>query len=588
MQASFRDGASIARRDYFTDSPVPMAEIPRSVVERLLHVAGEGEVETSEPADQFCDPCTAFVPNGAMVRLFAASDGEELQHHIREFVEHAEGAGLLDFARSVLADEDGASVELSLKKSDGRALRIRVQGALAGEHSETVLLSATEVTGADGLREQLNLLSMLPETNPAMVFVLEGTDDVIYMNPAARRWLRERGLQPTEGVQILISDSSSSGPSGRPVIESTGPILVEYDGRRYRTTVAPMPGTRRRMITAEDVTEEHRLRVERNVFEKAFETASNPMLITDEDMRIEYVNAAFSAYYGYDVEQARGENPRILNPGKEAYANLGVDEAAYEELFSTMRTSLVEHGHHEADVVNLRADGTVGWMRAILTRIRVAREGPVKYLGVHVDVDQMRRREEAARLEILQTIAKVGELRDNETGQHMRRVGLYARRIAETLGMPGKYCSDIQVYAPLHDIGKVGIADEILLAPRKLTNGEFEIIKRHTTLGHGILADASSMEMAADIALSHHERFDGNGYPYGLEGDAIPWSARIVALADVYDALRGNRPYKDAWDHSATCREIFSLRGTQFCPTVVDAFEKVEADFEHISISYAD
>jgi len=121
------------------------------------------------------------------------------------------------------------------------------------EFPVSVLLSASEITGENALREQLNLLSMLPETNPSMVFVLEASGVVLYMNPAARTW----------------------------------PMLVEDRGPRYRTTVAPIPGTNRRMITAADVTEEHRLRVERDVFERAFEMTSNPMLITDDEERIE-------------------------------------------------------------------------------------------------------------------------------------------------------------------------------------------------------------------------------------------------------------------------------------------------------------
>ncbi len=578
-----------ARRSYFTDSPVPMAEFPVSVLEEVVRFVEETRATGTEGAREFCARCTSVEPNAAMVRLLAAGDREEVQNHLRDIVSGGRGADLLGFAKTLLWGPDGGtSAEVSLRRFDGGALRIRLHASRTSPSADTVLLSASEITGEDTLREQLNLLSMLPETNPAMVFVLEASEVVLYMNPAARRWLRERDVKPIEGIRILVPETPSAGYSGAASQEPGKPILVEDRDRRYRTTVASIPGTNRRMITAADVTEEHQLRVERDVFERAFEMTSNPMLITDDEERIEYVNAAFSRYYGYDVEDVRGRTPAVLNPGRAAYNDLGVDEAEYEKLFRGMRTSLAEHGHHEADVANRSADGTVRWIRAILSRITVADDAPPKYLGIHVDVDEMRRREEAARLEILETIAKVGELRDNETGRHMHRVGLYARRIAETLGMPAKYCSDIQVYAPLHDIGKVGISDEILLAPRKLSDEEFEIIKGHTTLGYGILSDAASMEMAADIALGHHERFEGNGYPHGVSNDAIPWSARIVAIADVYDALRGERPYKKAWDHQAAVREILSLTGRQFCPTVVEAFRKVESDFEQISVSYAD
>ena len=232
------------------------------------------------------------------------------------------------------------------------------------EFPVSVLLSASEITGENALREQLNLLSMLPETNPSMVFVLEASEAVLYMNPAARTWLRERDVTPLQGIRILVPEAPAAGHSDAVSQEPGKPMLVEDRGRRYRTTVAPIPGTNRRMITAADVTEEHRLRVERDVFERAFEMTSNPMLITDDEERIEYVNAAFSQYYGYDDEDVRGKTPAVLNPGRAAYKDLGHDEAAYEEHFRGMRTSLVEHGHHEADVANESADGTVRWIRA--------------------------------------------------------------------------------------------------------------------------------------------------------------------------------------------------------------------------------
>lgn len=575
---------------YFSDNPVPIAEVAVPLVRRLVESVdnARSNAEATRTALQKCVPCTGFEPNAAMLRLFAARDPAEMQNHIPEIFSEADGSTLLNFGKSLLSDRDTHSIELPLRRVDDGSVRLRVHGTPAGRNSDTVLLSATEVTGNETLREQLSLLSLLPETNPNMVFVLENGEDVVYMNPTARRWLRERGVTPLEGIRQLLPDLAvPADRSGARPTEGEA-IPVEDNGRRYSTRVAQILGTNRYMITVADVTEEHRLRVERNVFEKAFETASNPMLITDEQWRIEYVNEAFSNYYGYSREEALGKTPRILNPGKEAYRDLGFEEDSYESLFSKMRTELAKAGHYEADVANVRADGTIGWIRAIVTRIDAVEDISTKYLGVHIDVDEMRRREEAARLDILQTIARVGELRDNETGQHMKRVGLYARRIAETLGFPAKYCYDIENYAPLHDVGKVGIADEILLAPRKLTKEEFDIIKRHTTLGHGILSDAPSMEMAAEIALGHHEKFDGKGYPYGLAGDAIPWSARIVALADVYDALRAKRPYKEPWNHRDTIREIVGLKERHFCPSVVDAFENIESEFEHISISYRD
>ena len=141
---------------------------------------------------------------------------------------------------------------------------------------------------------------------------------------------------------------------------------------------------------------------------------------------------------------------------------------------------------------------------------------------------------------------------------------------------------DIEVFSSMHDIGKVGISDEILLAPRKLTPKEFETMKSHTTLGYKILQGRSTFEMAADIALSHHEKYNGQGYPQGLKGEDIPMSARIVAIADVYDALCSKRPYKKPWPHADAVNELKSERGKHFDPNVTDAFLKEEEAFAKI------
>lgn len=145
--------------------------------------------------------------------------------------------------------------------------------------------------------------------------------------------------------------------------------------------------------------------------------------------------------------------------------------------------------------------------------------------------------------------------------------------------MPAEFTRRIELFSPLHDIGKVGIPDQILLAPRSLTAEEFALMKTHTDLGYQILVGKQSLEMAAEIARYHHERYDGTGYPLGLAGGAIPIAARITAVADVYDALTSDRPYKPAWSHGDAVELIREERGRQFDPNVVDAFETVAEEF---------
>ncbi len=181
---------------------------------------------------------------------------------------------------------------------------------------------------------------------------------------------------------------------------------------------------------------------------------------------------------------------------------------------------------------------------------------------------------EEAAWEVLERLARAAELRDDDTGTHTRRVAELSARIAAAMGLPDADVEMIRRTAPLHDVGKIGIPDGVLLKPGTLSEGEWQLMRRHTVIGAQILTSGRSemVRMAEEIALSHHERWDGTGYPHGVAGDAIPLSARIVALADVYDALSSDRPYRPAWSRERIHAEIAAGRGTHFDPRVVDAF----------------
>ncbi|HYM58985.1 MAG TPA: HD domain-containing phosphohydrolase [Solirubrobacteraceae bacterium] len=181
---------------------------------------------------------------------------------------------------------------------------------------------------------------------------------------------------------------------------------------------------------------------------------------------------------------------------------------------------------------------------------------------------------EDSQLQVIQRLALAAEYRDDDTGQHTRRVGEMSARIGEVLDMPADQLVLLRQAAPLHDVGKIGIPDCILLKPGRLTPDEFEQMKAHTTLGAAMLAGRKFplLEMAEQIALSHHERWDGTGYPAGLSGHAIPLVGRVVAIADVFDALTHVRPYKEAWTLVQAVTEIRGQAGRQFDPEVVDAF----------------
>ncbi len=185
-----------------------------------------------------------------------------------------------------------------------------------------------------------------------------------------------------------------------------------------------------------------------------------------------------------------------------------------------------------------------------------------------------------ARIETLDRLARAGEFRDDNTHEHAQRVGRTAALLAAGIGLAAAAQDEIRLAAPLHDVGKLAIPDAILLKPGRLEPEEFEVVKTHTRVGHELLAGsgASVLDASAEIALSHHERWDGSGYPLGLRAEAIPVAGRLVAVADVFDALTHERPYKDAWPLERAVAEIESQAGTQFCPTVVDAFRRLDHD----------
>ena len=180
----------------------------------------------------------------------------------------------------------------------------------------------------------------------------------------------------------------------------------------------------------------------------------------------------------------------------------------------------------------------------------------------------------------LRRLLMAAEYRDDNTFEHTQRVGDVAARIASALGLEDRLVRLIREAAPLHDLGKIAIPDTILLKPGRLTPEEFEVVKTHAELGARVLADGESdlMRTAEAIARSHHERWDGSGYPEGLAGDAIPVAARVVSIADVFDVLVHERPYKEKWSVEDAVEEIRRNAGTQFDPAAVEAFAELGVD----------
>ncbi len=217
----------------------------------------------------------------------------------------------------------------------------------------------------------------------------------------------------------------------------------------------------------------------------------------------------------------------------------------------------------------------------VLLRIRNLLEARFLYIALQMQNDvlemkvQQRTRElEDAQVEILERLALAAEFRDDATQEHTQRVGQYSARLARRLGLPDHVVNLIRLAAPLHDLGKIAVPDTVLLKLGRLTDEEFELIKSHTHVGARILSGSRHplLQLAEQIALTHHEHWDGSGYSPGFRGEEIPLVSRIVAVADVFDALTHARPYKKAWPVADAVAEIRRQSGRQFDPRVVEGF----------------
>lgn len=219
---------------------------------------------------------------------------------------------------------------------------------------------------------------------------------------------------------------------------------------------------------------------------------------------------------------------------------------------------------------------------------------------------------EASRRDILHCLARAAEFRDDDTGNHVIRVGRYARLIAEGLGLGPRYASDIEQAAQLHDVGKIGISDDVLKKPGKLTEEEFRLMQKHANLGKRVLqrlspqmetalrdhahiganvlgaANSPVLDMASRIALTHHEWWDGTGYPLGLQGEDIPLEGRITAVADVFDALSTKRCYKDAFPLEKCFQIMTDEKGRHFDPEILEAFFRKRKEIVEIQMHCAD
>jgi len=327
---------------------------------------------------------------------------------------------------------------------------------------------------------------------------------------------------------------------------------------------------------------------ENELYTQGFDESHQPSLFTDKNGIITHVNQAVVDFYGFTKEELIGQKTAILSAGKAIYAERGIDSEGYNELFTGLWTDALDLniGYWDGYLFNRTKSGETKEIHLRINNLCSSQGELLGFGAALIDVTDLLERERAIRYSCYHAIVDLAEVRDNETGEHLHRMSRYSALLSEQMGLSRRFVIDIEQFAAFHDIGKVGVPDSILLAPRKLSKEEFAIIMTHPTIGYDILCEAETLEFAAEIAYTHHEKYNGKGYPRGLKGDNIPMSGRIIALADVYDALRSHRPYKKPWDHERVVELITSERGEHFDPKIVDAFFEISDQFLDISERY--
>jgi putative two-component system response regulator len=289
------------------------------------------------------------------------------------------------------------------------------------------------------------------------------------------------------------------------------------------------------------------------------------------------------------LERMRRLDPEVPVILITAYAELdaavsAIQKGAFDFILKPYRTAHLVHSIEKAVRYNRLSRIEKNYKKALEDTVRLRTKELADALSM---VENLSR-------EVVQRLTTVAEYKDAETGAHIIRMSLYSRSISEELAMHADIVESIAFASPMHDIGKVGIPDRILLKKGRLTPEEFEVIKTHTTMGKAILANSANprLQMAASIALNHHERWDGTGYPRGLEGNGIPVEGRVVMLCDQYDALVSKRPYKPPLSHQEAVRIITEGDGktlpSHFDPDVLRAFINASPRFEEIFQMYND
>ncbi|MBI4389117.1 MAG: PAS domain S-box protein [Nitrospinae bacterium] len=464
------------------------------------------------------------------------------------------------------------------------------------------------------------------------IIAINADDDVLSWNKRAESifgWLDSEVLGKKLTELIIPSDKAALHLKGieRFLFSGEKGLLdthVETVGRRKDGSELPVELTVSAVKTDDqymfigilrDISQKLISEEELRKLSQAVKQSPATVIITDRRGNIEFVNSKFTELTGYSFEEAKGKNPRFLKSGF-------MDPDIYGNLWET----LLAGKEWKGEFLTKKKDGGFFWEMALISPITNAKGETTHFLAVKEDITslkeaqanlkayadelshlyksekELREREEeqkkaleaanaqlklfandlnltlqeleSAHMETLQCLAMAAEFKDEDTGKHILRISRYSELLASELGLPDSEVRKIALASPMHDIGKVGVPDTILHKNGKLTEEEFEQIKLHTVVGEKILQGSKSLiaQMAREIALSHHEKWNGQGYPKGISGRNIPLAGRIVSLVDCFDALMDKRPYKDPYPKETVIAMILEEKNRSFDPEIVEAF----------------
>ena len=303
---------------------------------------------------------------------------------------------------------------------------------------------------------------------------------------------------------------------------------------------------------------------QQNRLEKLLDIYDKNVIFSRTDLkgRITHASSAFCKISGYTKDELLGQPHSIVR-------HPDMPKSTFKKIWDKLEAK----EKITIEIKNLRKDGSYYWVVAYFEPEYDELGNHIGYFAVREDITVNKEIEELQK-EVIFTMGSIAEFRSKETGEHIKRVAKYSRILAAAYGLCEDDIDMLELASPMHDIGKIAIPDAILNKPGKLTNEEFDIIKTHAQKGHDMLGISNRplFKVASQIALTHHEKYDGTGYPNSLKGEDIPIFGRITALADVFDALGSDRCYKKAWEIEKVFEFIKDQKGKHFDPKLVELF----------------